>query len=327
MVCSAPVQRGVAAVSRCRCRTFYSHWRSSASCRRASVKIVRRGSSARALDEGEGLQHRVVQVGGDLGALLLADAGRRARRPASATSRTIQGAKITVSTTATATAASRTSRAALSAPVDLQERQARGDDQRDAHPAARQDLEGPAGAWPASGAASPAGSRRPRPRPIRPDRPATGARAEPPPAATSTKRPHDRVGEPQARLAQRPAGRSAAAEPAPSGDLDLGAPRAQAADRCPSPVPSGSTAQDRRYIAAARRRPRPPPGDEHDPHEQGVDADVAARSRPRPPAQQPAPLALHGAGAMPGAWRALAETATVLADDDAKRARGFSRGA
>jgi hypothetical protein len=34
---------------------------------------------ARVLDEGESLQHRVVQVGGDLSSLLLLDAGRAFR--------------------------------------------------------------------------------------------------------------------------------------------------------------------------------------------------------------------------------------------------------
>ena len=69
------------------------------------------------LDEGERLQDRVVQVGGDLGALLGADALGPLGRRASATSRTIQGAKMTPNTSATTTAASTTSRAAPSAPV------------------------------------------------------------------------------------------------------------------------------------------------------------------------------------------------------------------
>ena len=53
-------------------RSSKSQARSSRSWRRASVR-ARPGASA-ALDERERLQHRVVQVGGDLGALLGADA-------------------------------------------------------------------------------------------------------------------------------------------------------------------------------------------------------------------------------------------------------------
>ena len=70
-------------------------------------------------------------MGGHLGALLRADA-LRALAVSDRTSRTIQGAKITPSTTTTASTASSTSRAALSAPVAWRKHEPGGDHKRDA---------------------------------------------------------------------------------------------------------------------------------------------------------------------------------------------------
>ena len=111
-----------------------SHARSSRSWRRASV-----GDRARVvgalLDERQRLQHRVVQVGGDLGALLRADAlgalGRQAADEPQPERREDRGPAPRPTTTNDSTR----SLAPLERAVGLQEQQAGADDQRDAEAA------------------------------------------------------------------------------------------------------------------------------------------------------------------------------------------------
>ena len=111
-----------------------SHARSSRSWRRARA-ATSCGSLARALDQRQRLEHRVVQVGRHLGALLRADALGALVRQGAHQPR-IQGARITPSTTTATTHGQQHVARRAQRAGGLEERDAGSDHQRDAQPGA-----------------------------------------------------------------------------------------------------------------------------------------------------------------------------------------------
>ena len=94
----------------------YSQVRSSRSWLRAS-RPTASGSIGVPLDQGQGLQHRVVQVRGDRGPLLGADRGPPAPRPAESSSRRHSGAVASTIPARMTSVAAKPSRALASCPV------------------------------------------------------------------------------------------------------------------------------------------------------------------------------------------------------------------